>query len=120
MSRRVRRICWSVAAFFALGYFPTALIHSPVASMSAAACLIIPFGSTARSLWRGALRGVGLGFLAGAGIWSALSRGGGYPYLSRIALSYVPLTMCMCGAVAVLCAYLAENRRRHVDDEWER
>ncbi len=115
--RRIARISWSIAAFFALGYFPTMLMRGvqqvgpPVVSMASAACLIVPFGSTARSVLRALLRGAGLGAVCGAGIWAALVQGLVDETLADKAMGYIPATTVLCAAVAALFAHLAENRR---------
>ena len=64
-SRRVRRAAWAVALFFAIGYFPTVLLGSPVLSMAVAACVAIPYGSRCERPGQGAVRGGLVGTVAG-------------------------------------------------------
>jgi hypothetical protein len=111
-SGRFLRICWSVAAFFSLGYFPTAMARTPVISMAAVACLIIPFGEKSVTLKQAAFRGLGLGLLAGISVWSALSHGGRLPpEISNRALLYIPATAGLCLAVSLLFCHVGKKRR---------
>jgi len=95
---------------------------SPVASMAAAACLVIPLGSRAGSLARALLRGAALGALAGAGICGALAFGRNVApqQLTRLAAVYVGATAGMCAAVAALFFHLAGRRKQLIDDDWRR
>ena len=114
-SKRTRRIiaaCWSLAAFFALGYLPTIMLKSPVISMTASACLIIPFGSRSGRLKQAVFRGLGLGCAAGVGVWSALTYGGQLSgQFTSLALVYIAATAAMCAAVSVLFCHLVKKRR---------
>ena len=66
--KRISRVTWSMALFFALGYLPTLLCHRPDPSVVLAAMVVIPFGARARSVRAGALRGLGLGTIIGVTI----------------------------------------------------
>jgi len=70
--KRFRVRMWSVAGFFAVGYFPMLLWLNPVIPMAVAACLVIPYGSRARTLREGATRGMVLGLIAGLAMGGAL------------------------------------------------
>jgi len=120
LSRRVATACWSVAGFFSLGYFPTAMAKGPVISMTAAACLIIPFGVRSASFRQALLRGLGLGLTAGVGVWSALSYQGKLPReFSNLAMIYIPATAAMCVAVSALFCHAARKRRSLMARGWK-
>jgi hypothetical protein len=120
LSKRITRALWACGGFFAIGYFPMALFGNPVAPMAIAACATIPFGSTARSVVRGLLRGLGLGVVAGLAVFGVLVRGRILPeaYVARLAAGYVFGTAAMCGVVGALFAHVARKRRRRIDEEW--
>ena len=113
---------WSCAAFFALGYFPTAMSHSPVISTAAAACVVIPFGSRAQSVVRGTLRGLGLGLVAGIATLGALTMPAGQlapAQKIRLVTATIGATAGLCAAVAGLFAYLSRRRARLIDAQWD-
>ena len=72
-TRRVTRTLWLVAVFFAIGYFPTVMLRSPVISMIVAACAVIPLASLSTGPLHGARRAVGFAIVAGVGMYSALT-----------------------------------------------
>ena len=85
--------------------------------MSAAACLIIPFGSMSSRARQAIFRGLFLGFAAGAGVWSALTYGGrSGGELAKLAVIYVVVTTAMCLAVSLLFWHLGKKRRRLAGD----
>jgi len=117
---RFKIICLSAAGFFALGYVPTFFAKAPVISMTAATCLVIPFGSRCKRLWQAVLWGVGLGLAAGAGIFSAWSYGAPLEgEASNLAMIYVAATTGMCLAAAMMFCYVAEKRRRMLEEGWK-
>ena len=119
-SRRFTIIFWSLAGFYSLGYFPTAMFHNPIISMSAAACVIIPYGGRCNKLRQAMIRGLGLGFVAGAGIWSALLGGRELPpELARMSYVYIGATSFMCFAVAVVFCRIARRRRQELQKGWD-
>jgi hypothetical protein len=120
-ARRSAAIFWSLAGFFSLGYFPTMMAKTPVISMTVATCLIVPFAARSVRLRRAILRGLGLGFVAGVGIWSALSYGGRLPRgLSHLALIYVAATAGMCAAASALFYHVGKKRRGLMEEGWKR
>jgi len=122
LSRRTAAVFWSCAAFFALGYFPTAMSHSPVISTAAAACVVIPFGSRARSVVRGVLRGFALGLMTGIASLGALTMRTGQlapAQTAGLAAATIGATTGLCAAVAGLFAYLARRRARLIDAQWD-
>ena len=91
---------------------------SAIASTNFAACAIIPFGIRSHSLPGGVLRGAGLGLAAGSSLISAL-RGLIPPQdFARYAATYSLAMVALTTAVALLFAYLAQRRRRMMEDSW--
>ena len=122
LSRRMAAVFWSCAAFFALGYFPTAMSHSPVISTVAAACVAIPFGSKSASVPRGTLRGLGLGLVAGIASLGALTMRAGQltpAQTAKLVAATVGATAAMCAAVGGLFACLARRRARLIEAQWD-
>jgi len=122
---RVMAVIWSVAAFSAIGSVPMVMLRNPGLairiSMVAAACAVIPYGIRSRSLLQGALRGAGLGFVAGSSLVSALDGLRLVPAqaFGRLGATYLTGTVVMCAAVALLFAHLAQRRRRMMEQPWE-
>jgi hypothetical protein len=124
-SSRVMAVIWSVAAFSAIGSLPMMVLRNPGlavrVSMVAAACAIIPYGIRSRSLLQGALRGAGLGFIAGSSLVSVLDGMRLIPpqVFPRMGATYLTGTIAMCVAVSMLFAHLAQRRRRMMEQPWE-
>jgi hypothetical protein len=121
-SNRLMTIIFSVAAFLAIGGLPLMLLRNHAlavqVSLVAAACAIIPFGIRSHSLPGGVLRGAGLGLAAGSSLISAL-RGLIPPQdFARYAATYSLAMVALTTAVALLFAYLAQRRRRMMEDSW--
>ena len=122
--KKISRVMWSCAAFFALGFFPTRILGDPRVSLVAAACAIIPFGMRSSSIRQGMLRGLGLGLIAGVAIVTAVfdtAKLQSTPQqdLIRFGWFYVIVTTTLCMGVAALFAALAKRRERLIEDEWE-
>ena len=73
LPKSVSRAMWSMAAFFGVGYLPTIFLGNPVMGMGLATGLMIPFGSRAPTVLRGAMRGAALGCFAGLAMFGALT-----------------------------------------------
>lgn len=73
LPKSASRAMWSMAAFFGVGYLPTILLGNPVVGMGLATGLMIPFGSRAPTVLRGALWGAALGCFAGLAMFGALT-----------------------------------------------
>ncbi len=121
--KKISRVMWSSAAFFALGFLPTRILGDPQVSLVAAACAIIPFGMRSSSIRQGLLRGLGLGLIAGvsivAGVFDpAKLQSTPQQDLVRFGWFYVMVTPALCMAVAALFAALAKRRERLIEDEW--
>jgi len=71
--RRFIRAAWTCAAFFAVGYFPTYFLKDYRWSILLATALAMPFGSKARTILRGMIRGGVLGLITGLSIASAVT-----------------------------------------------
>ncbi|MBS3734440.1 MAG: hypothetical protein KGY99_05885 [Phycisphaerae bacterium] len=114
-----------MAAFYALGYFPTVLLRlaqtplaPPSASLALAACLIIPYGGKARSMRRALWRGASYGTIAGVGIWSALRFGGAPSNGADYAAVYIGATAGVLTGVAALFHHLTQKRLRELEQQW--
>jgi len=121
--KKISRILWACAAFFALGFFPTRILGDPRASLVAAACAIIPFGMRSVSIRQGLLRGLGLGLIAGVSIVAAVfqtARLQATPQedLVRFGWFYILATTALCMGVAVVFALLARRRERFIEEQW--
>lgn len=66
------RVLWICAVLFFVGYVPTIVTESPVASMAAVTLLAIPAGSAAPTVRKGLVRGALMGLVAGMTITIAL------------------------------------------------
>ncbi len=124
LGRRLLRALWAVAGFFAIGYFPTVLVRlsdfravAPTTiSLGLAAAAIFPIGGMAPTRRRAIWRGLGLGIVAGVGLWSALSVGtDAHPVH---VLPYPLMMVALCTAVAVLFQYLTQKRIKQMEDGW--
>ena len=73
LPKPVTRTMWAMAAFFGVGYLPTIFLGNPVMGMGLATGLMIPFGSRAPTILRGALWGAALGCFAGLAMFGALT-----------------------------------------------
>ena len=89
LSRRLIRTAWTCAALFAIGYFPTYLLKDYRASILLAAMLAIPFGSKARTVTSGAIRGGLMGLLAGLAMASAVTQIHSRPLHPMLMANYV-------------------------------
>ncbi len=70
--RRMKGASWAMAAFFAIGFFPTKMQEGPqIASMLAAGAMVI-VGMRSRDMLQGVIRGVLLGIIAGISITLAM------------------------------------------------
>ena len=120
-ARLVRIAAWSIVGFMALGYVPTALAHSPLISLPAAALAVIPYGSRLARPLRAALAGLGLGMVAGLAVASGLLQG--LPVAQDLALAfalqYAAATAAICAVVGAVSGYLGLRRRRNVQTQWE-
>ncbi len=79
---RFVRVMWTVAAFFLVGYVSVLVLYpavpdqrtlGPSVGMGLAGALMVPFGLRAKSIRRGALRGVLLGTVAGLAMTGAMT-----------------------------------------------
>jgi len=106
------------ALFWALGHAPTLYLANPAFGVALAVLAIIPLGSKSASYPVALFRGVVLGIFAGIGVASALQIR--YPDATALYLAvYIMLTIVMCTAAALLYAYLAQRRRRIIDQQWQ-
>ncbi len=115
-------IIFSVAAFLAIGGLPLMFMGNHAlavhVSLVAAACAIIPFGIRSHSLVEGILRGAGLGLTAGASMISALQGLIPPQDFARCAATYFLAMAALTTAVALMFAFLAQRRRRMMEDSW--
>jgi len=125
--KRIARVVWSIAGFYALGYFPTVWLKDPRPSMIAAAMGVIPFVIGARRIRQGVLRGAGLGLVAGlslaTGILNLARRVGpdvDWPRLQQAAWTYTLATALLCAAVGLVFSLLGRRRRTLIDRQWQR
>jgi hypothetical protein len=113
-------VIWA-SGFFLVGYFALTLARDVRVALVALAAVIIPFGATARSVWRGLARGVGLGLAAAAGmVWGMLiTRAAPPETFDRVAATYALAAVFLAAAIASLFALFAQRRRRLVQRRWE-
>lgn len=121
LPRKARQVLWTMAGFFCAGYFPTVMLHTPVASMAMAVAGMIPFGIRSKTVRQGLLRGIGLGVVAGVAISSALTfnRDIAPEALGRLLATFTAATVVPCAGVGSLFAALTRRRRRLIDQQWE-
>jgi len=118
--RKVMRVIYTILAVFAVGYFPTSLLlrsSGPQISMVALVLLTIPYAARAKSVTRGLLLGVAIGFWGGLSISAAMIHQG--TYNDRLMLVSIVGTTFMCAAVAMLFAYLARRRTERAEQQWD-
>ncbi len=119
--RVVNLVVWSIIGFFALGYFLTNWMGSPILSMPLAAMAVIPYGVRICRPLRAGLVGLGLGTVAGLAIANSLA--GGVPLAGRdmlaLAGTYVGATAVLCTAVAALFGYSGRRRRQAIERQWK-
>jgi hypothetical protein len=96
---------WAAVLVMLLSYLPTRMLETPVAGMALAATTMAWFGVTARSYRRAAVRGLGLGLLAGLTINAALLDVPRYAANPRHVL--MPLTGVFLGATMAMCTAVA-------------
>jgi hypothetical protein len=121
--RRVRNVMWVSAVFFFIGYMPTTLFGSSMPAMVLAAVGTIPLGAKSPSPLKGALRGLGVGLLAGLGIGGVLA-GKFTTYvpmetrLQPVGL-YAVATAAMCMVIGLVFAVSARHRAKLLDQTWK-
>ena len=128
MARKVKRKTgwfWAAALLFGVGYLATRLMMAwkpsqpPTVVIPLLVALTIPFADRARSLLRGALRGLGLGLAGSLGLAAAvLGPGRGINPVTTTLISISAATIMICCTVAGgIFALLAERRRRKLEGD---
>ena len=124
IARWINLVTWSAIGFFAVGYFP-AYISEPAwairISMTAAAMAVIPYAVRIGRPLKSALIAALLGAVTGVGIINAFLSLGMIPPqgMGNFAAKYVAATAFFCASVGALFGYMALQRHRQVEQEWE-
>jgi hypothetical protein len=124
IARWINLVTWSAIGFFAIGYLP-ACIFGPapesakwaiIISMAGTVMAVIPYAVRIGRPVKSALIAALLGAVAGIGIVNAfLTRG----MIPPQGLWYVAATAFFCAGVGALFGYMALQRYRQVEQEWE-
>jgi len=123
VARKVKRKTgwfWAAGLLFSAGYLAARLMlawrptQTPAVVTALLVALTIPFADRARSLLRGALRGLGLGLAGSVGLAAAvLGPGGGInPVTTTLISISAAITMICCTVAGGIFASLAQRRRR--------
>lgn len=117
LTRKINIVTWSMLGFLMLGYMPTTYLNTPVVSMVAAAMAVIPYGMWLAAPIKAAVVGIILGLLSGAAAAQAMSAG---LFIGSELLTYIVSPAIFCGLVAGLFGYMAQLRRRQLEQEWDK
>ena len=120
MAKKVKRKTgwfWAAGLLFAAGYLAMRLMmmawrpsQTRAVVPALLVALTIPFTDRARSLLRGALRGLGLGLAGSVGLAAAVLRPGGG--VSPATTMQAAITMICCTVAGGIFASLGQRRRR--------
>jgi len=118
--RKILRVIYTFIGIYAFGYWPTRLLSGRGGAQVAMVLLVamsIPYGATARSLLRGALRGLTIGLLGG--FFTARALIDEQTWTERAIWTAILGSSVICFAVGGLFAHLAAKRAERMDKLWD-
>ena len=118
--RAVLRIIYTILAVYAVGYWPTRFLSGrggAQVAMVLLAAMVIPYGAFAKSLLRGAIRGLAIGLWGGFCTARALIDD--QTWTERAIWIAILGSCILCASVGATFAYLAKKRADRMDRLWD-